>query len=371
MRTYIADIMHDRRKDFASLPLRVVLRFLSVIYSKVISVRNYLYDKRVFKIKDVPCRVVSIGNLTFGGTGKTPAAIMTAKLLMAEGYKVAVVSRGYGRKEKSPLVVSDGVKILTTSVESGDEPHIIASSLTGVPVVVGADRYRAAELAFQRFRPDVIVLDDALQHRRLYRNADIVTLDAEDPYGNEYLLPRGILRESPRSLSRAKAVIITRYHDDMRREKFECMVKYYNQNVPIFFSKHVPKTLRIPFSDQCRNPEFVRDKKIAVLSNIACPSSFLQTLVSLGGDVAVHRIMDDHHRYTAQELNRLEREILDSGADILIMTAKDERNLPDSYRFNKVQAFVLDIETSIVEKSEEYLKIVEPQKLRKKNSIKM
>ena len=366
MRSYIADIMYDRRKDFASLPLRVVLRILSVIYSLVISVKNYLYDKRVFKTNDVPCRVVSIGNLTVGGTGKTPAAIMTAKLLMAEGYKVAVVSRGYGRKEKTPLVVSDGVKILATPAESGDEPYIIASSVTGVPVVVGADRYRAAELAFQRFRPDVIVLDDAFQHRRLYRNADIVTLDAGDPYGNDYLLPRGILRESPWSLSRAKAVIITRYHEDMHREKIERMVKYYNRNVPIFFSKHVPKALRIPFSVQCRDPEFIRDKKIAALSNIACPSSFRQTLVSLGGDVAVHHSMDDHHRYTAQELNRLEREIPDSGADILVMTAKDERNLPDSYRFKTVPAFVLDIEASITEQKEEYLKIVEPQKLRKK-----
>jgi len=366
VRSYIADIMYDRRKDFASLPLRGVLRFLSVIYSLVISVRNYLYDKQVFTTKDLSCRVVSIGNLTVGGTGKTPATIMTAKLLMDGGYKVAVVSRGYGRKKKSPLVVSDGVKILATSAESGDEPHIIASSLTGVPVVVGADRYRAAEFAFQRFRPDVIVLDDALQHRRLYRNADIVTLDAEDPYGNDYLLPRGILRESPWSLSRAKAVIITRYHDDMHRERIERMVKYYNPYVPIFFSKHVPKALRIPFSDQCRNPEFVKDKKIAALSNIASPSSFRQTLVSLGGDVAMHHIMDDHHRYTVQELQRLEREILDNGTDILVMTAKDERNLPGSYRFNTVQAFVLDIEASIMEQSEDYLKIVEPQSLKKK-----
>lgn len=358
--------MYDRRKDFASLPLRAVLRFLSLIYSMVVSMRNYLFDKRVFKTRDVPCRVISIGNLTVGGTGKTPVTIMTAKLLMTEGYKVAVVSRGYGRKEKTPLVVSDGVKILASSSESGDEPHIITSSLSGVPVVVGEDRHRAADLAYQRFRPDVIVLDDALQHRRLYRNADIVTLDAGDPYGNDYLLPRGILRESPWSLSRAKAVIITRYHNDMRRDKIERMVKYYNRDVPIFLSRHVPKALRIPFSDQFKNPEFIKDKKIAALSNIACPSSFRQTLVSLGGDVAVHHILDDHHQYNAQELNRLEKAITDNGTNILVMTAKDERNLPDSYRFNTVQAFVLDIETSIIEQSEDYLKIVEPQTLRKK-----
>ena len=161
---------------------------------------------------------------------------------------MAVVSRGYKRKGREPLVVSDGVSVMATPVEAGDEPHIIASE-TGVPVVVGADRGKAAELAFRRFESDVIVLDDAFQHRGLYRNVDIITLDAENPYGNEHLLPRGILRESPRGLSRAKAVVITRYNDSLRRDSIERMVRYYDRKIPIFWSSHIPKAFRLPFSD--------------------------------------------------------------------------------------------------------------------------
>lgn len=372
MRALFKDILHDRRTDHVTLPLRFVLRSLSVIYGIIIATRNFLYTRHIYKTRDIPCRVVSIGNLTVGGTGKTPVVIMTARFLLNRGYTVAVVSRGYRRQGKEPFIVSDGVSLAASPIEAGDEPHIIASALPGVPVVVGADRYKAAQLAYDRFRPNVLLLDDAFQHRRLYRDVDIVTLDAHSPYGNERLLPRGILRESPYSISRAKAVIVTRYHEGLRREKIERMIRFYNRTVPVFLSRHIPSGLRpaghdagedtMDVSQRFTKPQELSGIRIAALSNIACPDSFRQMLDSLGADVVFHRIMEDHHRYIEQELDGVQKESVDAGAEILVMTAKDERNLPDGYQFKRIRAYVLDIEAALLENDDEFVEIIKPYK---------
>ena len=373
MRALIEDIVYDRTKGPALL--RFVLRALSVGFRLVVSCRNFLYTKQLIKSKDVACRVVSIGNLTVGGTSKTPVVIKTVELLQSIGCSVAVVSRGYKRKGSGHFVVSDGESFIACPEDAGDEPHIIASSLTGVPVVVGKDRYRAAEYACSHFRPDVIVLDDAFQHRRLFRNVDVVTLDAENPYGNGHLLPRGILRESPRELSRAKAVIVTNFHDGMRRDRIERMVRYYDRKVPIFYSTHKPKGLRpagnaddpaVDCTGTSTAPESLNGARITAMSNIACPESFRRTLTSLGADIIHHHIMADHHRYTQEELEHIERDSIDAGASMLVMTAKDERNFPENFRFNTLQAFVLDIEAELMENHDDYLKIVAPYSYSKK-----
>ena len=153
MQKLIKDIMYGRRKDAVTLPMRVVLRFLAAGYGVITGVRNFLYNRRILKALEVPCRVISVGNIIMGGTGKTPVTIMTASLLKEAGLSVAIVSRGYKRQGKSPLVGSDGSSVLVSSLEAGDEPHIAASSLADVPVVVGSNRYKAAMLAYERFKP--------------------------------------------------------------------------------------------------------------------------------------------------------------------------------------------------------------------------
>ncbi len=370
MRALFEDILYERRTDPVTLPVRFVLRCLSVIYRIIISTRNSLYTRHILKTRAVPCRVVSIGNLTVGGTGKTPVVIMTARFLLNRGYTVAVVSRGYRRQGKESFIISDGVSLAASPIESGDEAHIIDSALPGVPVVVGADRYRAAQLAYDRFRPNVLLLDDAFQHRRLYRDVDVVTLDAHNPYGNGRLLPRGILRESPYSISRAKAVIVTRYHEGLQREKIDRMIRFYERTVPIFFSRHIPSGLREAFHDadedtmdmiqRFTKPQELNGVRIAALSNIACPDSFLQMLESLGSDVVFHRVMEDHHRYIEQELDGVQSESINAGAEILVITAKDERNLPDGYKFKIIQAYVLDIEAELLENEDKFVEIIKP-----------
>lgn len=361
MRKSIEDILYDRRHDPATLPLRAALRIFSLFYGAGIRLRNMLFDRKWLKTYGIPCRVISIGNITVGGTGKTPVTIMTARLLVSAGYRVAVVSRGYGRKSQGIHFVSDASGALASPDEAGDEPHLIASSLPGVPVVVGKDRSAAAIAAFLRFDPDIILLDDAFQHRWLRRDADIVTLDAENPFGSGRLLPRGILRESPKALSRAQAVIVTRCSDDLQYADAERMVRAYNPGIVVFRSRHVPQSIQIPMRSEKLVLSVIAGKKAAALSNIGNPASFHRILESLGAEIALKRSMSDHHRYQSEELERIREEALRSGADFLVMTAKDERNLPEDYRPSvKIPEYVLDIEAILEGDEEKYLELIRP-----------
>ncbi len=360
---FIENIMYDRRRDAVNLPVRAVLRVISVIYYYITFWRNFLYDRRVLKFRFAPCRVISIGNIIVGGTGKTPVVIMTAKLLKKAGLSVVVVSRGYKRYSKGPLVVSDGSNVLVSYFEAGDEPHIIASSLTDVPVVVGKNRYKAAMLAYKRFNPDVIILDDAMQHRRLYRDVDIITMDADNPIGSKYLIPRGLLRESPYFIGRAKAVVVTRFGEEHKREKIERIIRYYSHSVPIFYSRYTSTGLREPGSTIKVGIDAIQGKRIAALSNVANPVSFYRNLESQGADIVFKHAECDHHHYTSEELQDIEKNSLKAGAEIIVMTAKDERNFPEGYNVKIVKKLVLDIETVIIEDLEDYLKIVAPKKV--------
>ncbi len=364
MQKLIKDIMYNHKKDVITLPLRIVLRLLAVVYYAVSFWRNFLYDNRMLKFRYAPCRVISVGNIIIGGTGKTPVVIMTANLIKKAGLSVAVVSRGYKRQSKGPLVVSDGSGVLVSYLEAGDEPHIIASSLTDVPVVVGKNRYEAALLAYERFKPDVIVLDDAMQHRKLYRDVDIITMNGDDPIGSEYLLPRGLLRESQYSIMRAKAIVITRFCDEHNREKIERVIRYYARNVPIFYSRYAATGLREPGNTVNIGLDAVRGKKVAALSNVANPVSFYHILESHGSDIVCKHAKCDHHRYNAEELEDIEKNSLRAGAEIMVMTAKDERNLPEDYEVKIIKKLVLDIETVIIEDLKEYLDIIVPEKFR-------
>ena len=361
MQTIIEDILYDRRQDIMTLPLRILLRIGSVLYGAVTIARNLLYDGGVLKTKDVPCRVVSIGNITAGGTGKTPVTVMTARLLRDRGMKVAVVSRGYRRKGSAPLVVSEGNGPLMGPEEAGDEPHIIASMLPEIPVVVGSDRHAAADLAYRRFKPDIIVCDDAFQHRRFYRDVDIITAPADNPIGSEYLLPRGLLRESPYNLKRAKAVVVTRMTDGHDRERIERMVRFYARPPELFWSRLTVSGLREPGGIETLDPSVLSGKAVAAISNVADPSSFHRMIGELGASIVWQNNFGDHHRYTAGELAGVAREARNAGAELVIMTAKDERNLPDGSFVQELPALVLDVAAELIDNEDTFLKIISPK----------
>jgi len=177
--------------------LHFLLMFLSMLYGFAVKLRTILYDKKIVKSRKLPCAVISIGNLTVGGTGKTPMTIYIAKLLKGLGYQPAVISRGYkGLAENKGGVVSDRQKVILSPEFAGDEPFMMAQNLKEIPVLVGADRFQIGMTAVTQFSLDVIILDDAFQHRRLYRDLDIVLVDDKSLFGNGYLLPRGGPRSS-------------------------------------------------------------------------------------------------------------------------------------------------------------------------------
>jgi tetraacyldisaccharide 4'-kinase len=181
------------------------------MYRTAVLMRNALYKRGTLKTRKLPCRVISIGNLTLGGTGKTPMVVAVAGFLSENRKRPAVVSRGYGRQDETRiLVVSDGRSLLVDARTGGDEPVLIGSKLSDVPVVVGNKRYEAAQYALKLFNPDIVILDDGFQHLQLRRDLDIVLVDAADPFGNGKLFPAGILREPVTALRRAHAVVITR-----------------------------------------------------------------------------------------------------------------------------------------------------------------
>ena len=193
------------------LSLASVLHILSLFYGLVLKLREFCYGRHILTPRRLPCNVISIGNITAGGTGKTPMTIYVAELLKTLGYRVAILSRGYkGGSEKEIRVVSDGQKILMTPTMAGDESYLMAIRLSDVPIVVGRNRFAAGSLAVKRFQPDVIVLDDAFQHVKLQRDIDLVLVDRAQPFGNGHVLPRGSLREPVSSLRRCAACILTR-----------------------------------------------------------------------------------------------------------------------------------------------------------------
>ena len=247
-------IMINTGKDGFTPSLEGCLYLFSRLYGAGVSLRHRLYGAGFLKAGSLPCRVISVGNLAVGGTGKTPMTIYVAGLLKGLGYRVVVISRGYqGRKEKSGGIVSDGQTIQMGPQDAGDEPYLMALKLEGVPVLVGKDRFRIGMMAVREFVPDVLVLDDGFQHLKVHRDLDLLLLDASRPFGNGHLLPRGVLREPIDRLNRGDAIVLTRSDGDFMPDEDGQIIREHFKGKPVFRSKHVPDGLvcaeKLPLSD--------------------------------------------------------------------------------------------------------------------------
>lgn len=333
-------------------PLIPLLRLLSILYRSVVRIRNWMYDRRIFKQKKLPCKVISIGNITVGGTGKTPTVIMLAKFLKAKGYKPAVVSRGYGGKTKFPVnIVSDGIRILKEYVEVGDEPVLIAKSTDGIPVLTGADRFLTGQEAVKKMNADILILDDAFQHRRIFRDIDIVLLNREKPFGNGFLLPRGPLREPPEALKRADVIF---WKD---RTSNGCYPQYQEQGIgwflPVISGYLKPKILISGNTENYLPLESIKGKNICAFAGIGAPEAFYETIKSLGGSVVVCLDYPDHYRYTAGDIDDIRRKSSSSGAEIIVTTEKDGVRLSAFPDFLK-EILLLRVEMEILPSLEEF-----------------
>ncbi|MCK9364390.1 MAG: tetraacyldisaccharide 4'-kinase [Syntrophales bacterium] len=319
----------DEAKTGDVLP-RMLLRILSLPYSGAVLFRNILCDRRIIRQERLPCPVLSVGNITVGGTGKTPTVIMIAKLLQQHRYRPAVLSRGYGGKSGSPVnVVSDGKTVLMGWKEAGDEPVLMANSLPGIPVLTGANRFLTGSAALEKFGADILILDDAFQHRQLFRDLDLVLLDSARPFGNGFLLPRGPLRESPSALARADMLLRTGLAEKGEPLPVKTKFNVCNIELPSFRGVHRPTGIVSGKTGHSDPPEALRGEKIMAFSGLGSPESFRKGLAALGAAVVSYRDFPDHHPYSDADIVALRRLATQSGASLLVTTEKDGVRLAD------------------------------------------
>jgi tetraacyldisaccharide 4'-kinase len=332
----------------------IVLPPLSILYGAVTRTRLSLYRRGTFHTTKLDRPVISVGNITTGGTGKTPLVEWVSKTLAAKGKKVCILTRGYGRKDPHlQVIVSDGYGVLASPSEAGDEPYLLATNLTGFAAVISsADRIAAGREAIKDFGSDCFVLDDGFQHLRLARDLNIVTIDATNPWGGGTLLPYGRLREKPEGLSRADCVVITRCDQVKNLDALRNEIARFAGNRPIFYS-HM-RTSRV--SSLKNGPgSLASPARIAAFCAVGNPSSFFEHVRRFGFDVALSTSFPDHHVYSQDEIESLVRSAEKAGANALITTAKDAVKLR-SMSF-PIPCYVLEIEISI-DNSEELTRLI-------------
>jgi len=308
-------------EGFAPTPARL----LSVAgggYQGLLGAREWLYGHGVLKSRALPCRVVSIGNMTVGGTGKTPAVEVAVQTLAELGHRPAVVSRGYGRSTRGVQIVADAATIHLDPEEAGDEPFLLARRLPGVPVLVGSNRHDAARLAIEKFGVTAIVLDDGFQHRTLTKDLEIVMARAQRPWGNGRLLPAGPLREPLTSLARADLIVVTGQPGADAREVLET-AGAYAPRVPVLSGVITPSECWEAGRMRSLRPAELDGKRVVAFAGIASPAAFAETLKATGALVEALLEFADHHWYSADDVERLDARAGELGVDALITTEKD------------------------------------------------
>ncbi len=331
--TFVQDVLSGADKSPVAVLLRGALTPLSWLHHLGLEVYLAPFRTGIRRRYELPVPVIVIGNLTSGGAGKTPMTALIAERIRDSGKRVAVISRGHGgsgESGKTPRVVSDGAEILLSPAEAGDEPVLLAKLLPGVPVVVGRDRRRSGSLAVERFAPEVILCDDALQYWQLARNLNIILLDARRPFDNGHVLPRGLLREPPSHLSRAGIIALTRA-DRATPEELErslSLIARYAPQTPTFTARHAPTNwIRLggnPAENVDNNIaplEALRGASAFAFSGIADGEAFLQVLRDQGVSVVGERTFGDHFAYTAEDVQSLARQT--ESASVVITTEKD------------------------------------------------
>lgn len=360
---FVIEVILHKKKGLRASVLRILLYFLSKIYKYIVNLRLFLYRNRILREHTLGCMVISIGNLTVGGTGKTPVVEKIAKILRDSGRKVAILSRGYKSEKPSllkkikfmlsgktlyypPRVVSDGKKVLLDSRFAGDEPFMLASNIDDVVVMVDKDRVKSGLYAIKNFGVDTLLLDDGLQYLKLKHRLDLVLIDKFYPFGNEYLLPRGTLRESAKSLKRASYIFITKC-DSKNNGKLIKRIRNYNKTAEIIESSHKPCYLINIVSEEKKELSFLKGKDIGAISAIAVPESFENGLKKLGSNVVVSLRFADHHRFNEKEVDTFLKRCSECDVDVVLTTEKDSVRFPKFENYG-VQVFYLRVEIEII-----------------------
>jgi tetraacyldisaccharide 4'-kinase len=344
LESFAMDVILERRHGRRAGALRTVLLWLSGIYRFLVQSRLALYRNRIFRSHSHGCLAISVGNLTVGGTGKTPVVEMLARALRDGGRRVAILSRGYksvprpvavrlfekltrNKPPITPRVVSDGVSLLLDSRTAGDEPFMLAKNLRGVVVLVDRDRVKSGIYAIREFGCDTLILDDGYQYVRMRHGLEIALVDRQAPFGNGFMLPRGTLREPPENLARATHIFITKC-DGGDNSDLISEIRKHNPTADIIECTHRPKHLQ-DFASGAEKPlEFLRGLRVGALSGIAVPESFEGALRSLGARVELSQNYADHHRYSLKEIERFVRRCARRNVDAVLTTEQDAVRIP-------------------------------------------
>ena len=360
---YIFHMAHSPERPWYAFILLGFLRGLSYIYGFGARVNLWLYEAGILTTRKLDCCVISIGNITVGGTGKTPTAQRVAMMIKNMGYRVVILNRGYRSHWNKPLgVVSDGEKIYMTSYEAGDEAYLMAKMMPGVPVVIGKNRDVTGSYAVEKLQAEVIIMDDGYQHWQLKRNLDIVLVDTLNMFGNGCLLPRGILREPLNHLDRADMFLFTKsdQSSQLTRTSLTDNIRRYNTEAPIVECIHHAKEF-VEIADwykgiqQNRLPlEDLKGKRVMVFSAIGNPSSFEQNVSGCGLEIVEAIRYPDHHDYGMLEMQYIGERASELNADALITTGKDAVKIPTEFiYFNRdIPLYVMNMDIMVTRNEE-------------------
>jgi len=301
--------------------LNIILFPLFTIYLSIVVIRNYLYDIKLFKSTQLPCKVISIGNITVGGTGKTPTVIAIAKFLQQQNKTVAVLSRGYGRKSTGTQLVTDGRTNPTNWKNVGDEPTLMAKHIPGIPIVVDENRIRGGKYLIDKFHPEIIILDDGFQHRKIYRDVDIVLVNSNMSKYKNRILGFRTFREPWKSLRRTHLIFLTK--SDFVAPSSKILEKLKAIDLPFFNANINPSSYLIDYQNNKIDLDCFDGKTVLLFSGIGDPESFEKTVQSLNLRILNTINFMDHKNYSKSDIKKIRNKYINLGADVIITTEKD------------------------------------------------
>jgi len=366
MRVLFEKIQSEKKTFSAYSVLKLFFYIFSVFYWLGYHLRFLLYRSGAVKPKKLQAKVISIGNITLGGTGKTPLVIYLAEKLKQKELKVSILTRGYKRRKKELTEIGRENKKRISWTEVGDEPYLLASRLYDVPVLISKDRANAGVSAERKYQADFLVLDDGFQHWKLSRDLDIVVIDSTNPFGNLKLLPAGILREPLSSLKRADIFVLNKVDQISDEHNVIRVLRRYNQDAPIIQSvykinsierllDHSSKEKYLPIQVEETHLE---GKKALAFSGIGNPLSFEKSLDLLKVQVLSHRRFPDHFFYQKKDILNLEKEAQNLEADFMITTEKDSIRIPMMSEL-KIPIYIFKIDLVIINGEETLWKRIE------------
>jgi len=371
-----ADVIFGRAKGFRASMMRLLLGTLSGLFRVGVAIRLWRYREGWKPSHHLGSQVIAVGNLTVGGTGKTPVVELLARTLRERGREVAILSRGYksrkldrpqkwtslrdGRRipgHEMPKVVSTGRALMLDSKYAGDEPFMLARNLDGVRVVVDKNRVKGGRFAIRELEADTLLLDDGMQYLDLAHSLDVVLVDSRAPFGTEWMLPRGTLREPPRNLKRAGYILITKC-DGSSNEELIRRIRRYNRTAEIIECTHGPVHLENVFTREREPLEFLKEKWVGAISAIAVPDAFERSLSELGARVEIRRRFSDHHRFHRKDVEKFMQRCVERDMEMIVTTEKDAVRFPRPGSID-VPVFFLRIEVRLLSGQEAWDRMID------------